>query len=350
MNKTTIDLKSIIIFLCVLFKYLIEYKINTYVLYAIVLIILYFILIRSLLNLTDRKKILLISIFLCVTILNVIIYKDVNLLITLILAMTLINSNFYDFLRKFMISSSVMFIITICLYYLGFLNDNYLIRMTTSGYAIRHSLGFTHPNSVFMYFLPIVLCNYILIEDKKKFYIVFLTLSFILYYISLSRTGIYCVILLFILDKMKNKINMKTIIRYLPIILFFASYLIAIKFGNARNNHINILLSDRPYLWNQIISNLKIFTPFGTNALTEVNLDNFYLSIVYRNGLFNTLIYYFILFFGMKNIRNKKVCVSIIVFMFYGIAESNTIIGSINFTLAILLYSILNREFKYNEG
>mgnify|MGYP004481197525 FL=1 len=346
MKKYSLDIKTIVIFICVLLKYLIEYKVNTYILYSAVLIILFFQFLRILDALKGRKVITKTLIFFILSTISVIVYKDVNLLITFILALTLINCDIKEFLKKFMISSSIMYIVTITLYFLGILNDNYLIRITSEGHIIRHSLGFTHPNSVFMFYIPIVLCAYLVDDKKKRFYIIFSFLSLILYKLSLSRTGIYCIVILFILDFFKDKINYKKIISWLPLLFFGASYFLATKYGVTKNNAISILLSNRPYLWNRIIENANVFTIFGNNVLNEVYLDNFYLAMVYRCGLYSTLLYYFILIMGIKNINNSKVYVSILIFMIYGLAESNTLIGSINFTLAFLLYSIIYNKFE----
>lgn len=347
MSKSSLDIKTIVIFVCVLLKYLIEYKVNKYILYAAVFVILFFQFLRTFSSLKGNRVIIKTFIFFAFSSISVMIYKDVNLLITFLLALTLINCDIKDFIKKFMISSSVMYIVTICLYFFGILNDNYLIRITSDGYSIRHSLGFTHPNSIFMFYIPIVLCAYLLENNKKKFYIIFTILSLVLYKLSLSRTGIYCIIILFVLDILKNKLNYKKIIKWIPLVFFCVSYFLAIKYGASKNDSFNIILSNRPYLWNRIIKSANIFTIFGSNVLSDLYLDNFYLAMVYRCGLYSALLYYFILIFGIRNINNNKVYVSILVFMIYGLAESNTLIGSINFTLAFLIFSIIQNKFEF---
>ncbi len=347
MRKVSLDIKTIIIFICVLLKYLIEYKINTYILYSVVLIILFFQFLRIIKSLKNKNEVAKAFFFFILSTISVIVYKDVNLLITYILALVLIGCDVKQFIKKFMISSSIMYVITIILYFLGILNDNYLIRITSTGYIVRHSLGFTHPNSIFMFYIPIVLCAYLLETNRKKFYFIFILLSLLLYNLSLSRTGIYCIVILFILDILKEKINYKKIISWLPLIFFVLSYFIATRFGVSKTDSINVLLSNRPYLWNSIIENASMFTLFGSNVLSEVYLDNFYLAMVYRCGIYSALLYYAILAFGIKNINDSKIFVSILIFMIYGLAESNTLIGSINFTLAILLYSIIHGKFEY---
>lgn len=349
MKNISLDMNTVIIFICVLLKYLIEYKINNYILYSAVLVILFFQLLRTIKSLKGRKKIIKAFSFCILSIVSVLVYKDVNLLITFVLALSLFNCDIREFIKKFMISSSIMYITTIFLYFFGILKDNYLIRITVDGFTLRHSLGFTHPNSVFMFYIPIVLCAYLLDKNKKRFYLIFMFFSLILYKVSLSRTGIYCIVFLFILDFLKDKLDYKKIIGWLPLLFFGASYFCAIKFGISKNNSINILLSNRPYLWNRIIQNVNMFTLFGSNALSDLHLDNFYLAMLYRCGIYLTTLYYFMLIFGVRKINNSKIHIAILIFMVYGLAESNTLIGSINFTLAFLLYSIINGNFDLEE-
>ena len=122
MRKISLDIKTIIIFICVLLKYLIEYKVNTYILYTTVLVILFFQFLRLLNNIKNNNILLKIFIFFILSTISVLIYKDVNLLITYVLALTLINCDIKEFLKKFMISSSIMYMITLFLYFTGILN------------------------------------------------------------------------------------------------------------------------------------------------------------------------------------------------------------------------------------
>ena len=240
------------------------------------------------------RKIIIFAVFTCV---YVIAYKDVNLVITFLFALLLLKMDFKEFLKKYSIASIVMYVATIILYLIGILKDNALIRYTENGISYRHSLGFTSPNSVFLFFLPIVLSQYILFKNKNKFFFVFGGISIVLYGLSLSRTGMYCIVLLFIIDKILRKINLefiKKIMPIFPLILFISSVLIAIYFGESKHNEFSILLSNRPYLWKQIITNCDIFTLFGSKTQLDVLLDNFYLAIVYRLGLFSVITYYYI--------------------------------------------------------
>ena len=47
MKKVSLNIKTIIIFVCVLLKYLIEYGVNTYILYSAVIVILFFEFLRT---------------------------------------------------------------------------------------------------------------------------------------------------------------------------------------------------------------------------------------------------------------------------------------------------------------
>ena len=103
MRKVSLDIKTIIIFICVLLKYLIEYKINTYILYSVVLIILFFQFLRIIKSLKNKNEVAKAFFFFILSTISVIVYKDVNLLITYILALVLIGCDVKQFIKKFMI-------------------------------------------------------------------------------------------------------------------------------------------------------------------------------------------------------------------------------------------------------
>ena len=71
MKKISFDIKTVIIFICVLLKYLIEYKINSYILYSAVLVILFFQLLITIKSMKGRKKIVKAFIFCILSIISV---------------------------------------------------------------------------------------------------------------------------------------------------------------------------------------------------------------------------------------------------------------------------------------
>ena len=72
MRKISLDIKTIVIFICVLLKYLIEYKVNKYILYSTVVVILFFQFLRILKNLKGNNVIIKSVVFLVFSIISTI--------------------------------------------------------------------------------------------------------------------------------------------------------------------------------------------------------------------------------------------------------------------------------------
>lgn len=341
MSKIKINIYYILIFFLIFFKYLINYGANNVILYSILLIVSVA-LFLSFVNKEgiNKKEFHRIILFFVLTIIYVFVYKDVNLLISFIFALSYPKGNEKNFLKVFLISSTVLYFATILLSVLGILSNKTMIRITTNGIRNRYALGFTHPNEVFLYFLPIALSLLCIIKKKKKGLIIILITSSILYLLCQSRTGFFSLSFMYILYILDEKQLIK-LSRIIPILLLIFSFLFAYYYGNDMNNNLNSLLSGRPYFWNIIVKNSSPFTIFGINKLEDVYLDSFYLSIIYRLGIFGTFIYTYIYYKGIKKIRDKNILIACIIFAIYGFTEGNTIIGSINFTLAILINNII---------
>lgn len=341
MDKIKINIYNILIFFLVLFKYLINYGASSTILYAILLIVSVVLLISFInkkeLQKNEFKKLIVIFAFILI---YVFIYKDVNLLISFILALSYPKGDEKKFLKVFFISSIIMYLSTIVMAKFGIISSKSMIRNTAEGIKYRYSLGFSHPNEVFLYFLPIAISMLCIIKNKKKGLLITFIISTILYGICQSRTGYISLCSVYILYLLKEKQIIK-IAKIMPIILVILSFVLAKYYGNTLTNIVSSTLSGRPYFWNVIISNSSPFTLFGINKLEDVFLDSFYLSIIYRLGIFGFFIYTFIYYYGINKIKDKNLLIACIVFAIYGFSEGNTIIGSINFTIAVLINRII---------
>ena len=182
-------LDIIIIFLGILFKYLLCYGINQTILYALLALICFITLI-NIYNLKVKKKELLkIMLFLIISIFFVILKRDVNFLISFLFSIIIIRKNDKSFIKVFFFSSLILFTLTIFLSWVGILESNNLVRYKKEIITIRYSLGFEHPNTVFLYFLPLALGGYYLYNNKVSYYILLILSSSILYNLCDSRTG-----------------------------------------------------------------------------------------------------------------------------------------------------------------
>ena len=60
-----------------------------------------------------------------------------------------------SFIKIFMVSSIVLYILNIVFNFMGILPSNNLVRYTERGVITRYDLGFGHPNEVFLFWLPL---------------------------------------------------------------------------------------------------------------------------------------------------------------------------------------------------
>lgn len=340
-------LDIIIIFLGILFKYLLCYGINQTILYALLALIC-IITIINIYNLKVKKKELIkIMLFLIISIFFVILKRDVNFLISFLFSIIIIRKDDKSFIKVFFFSSLILFTLTIFLSWVGILESNNLVRYKKEILIIRYSLGFEHPNTVFLYFLPLALGGYYLYNNKVSYYILLILSSSILYNLCDSRTGYICTlsIILFhfiVTPKLLKKKTFQFILNHSILILTIFTILIAVLYGNDKTNLISSMFSGRPYYLNYYIQNGLIFTLLGTNLTKGYVLDNFYIHMLVQLGIIGYLIYYQIYKEGIKKINyEKKIIVILIIFLIYGLLETNVIIGSINFIFPILIKNLI---------
>lgn len=339
-------LEIIIIFFSILFKYLLSYGISKNLLYLFIGFICLLIALDIKNIKITKKEFGKILIFLIISMYFVIMQQDVNFLISLIFSIIIMKKNNHDFIKIFFISSIILYIVTIILYLLNILPDANMIRYVDGVIQRRYSLGFSHPNEVFLFYLPIVLSGYYLFHHKKLYYIIIILISFILYKLSLCRTGFYTVIIFLILVKIYPQKTIKKSKSYLlkNIFLIFTvfSILIAYLYGNDLTNNISRLLSGRPFYWNYYITHNKMFTIFGNNKTEGYYLDNFYIYLLVQLGIIGTYIYYKINKISISKLSQDRIFIIILLtFLIYGFTEANVIIGSINFIFAIQIKTIL---------
>lgn len=348
-------LGNITIFLCIFFKYLITYSIATKYLYVLLLVIIAFTIINIFSIKMYKKEFLLIILFMLISLYFVIFYNDVNFFISVCLAILFLKKDSKTYIKNFLISSIILFLLTILLNKFQLLTSNNMIRKTSDGIKTRYSLGFSHPNEVFLFFLPIALSLYYL-SNKKIVYCGIVVVAYILYTLSYSRTGLVAVLMIFLLDiiirnnnryKIQNKII--KLMPYMMLIFTIISVIITVIYGKEHTNAISNLFSGRPYYWNYYVENNMLFTLFGKNKVIGNNLDNYYLYILVELGMLSYIIYtiiYYNYFKKNSNILERKEIVIALVFFIYGLCEANVIIGSINFLFAKQISDIINQENK----
>lgn len=341
-------IEKIIIFLEIFFKYLITYGVSDIFLclYLIILITIVLVdLYKRKMYVSELKNILIFGLIACYFI---IFYFEQNFLISFLLAIVCLNRNDKDFLKNFFYSSIICFVFTLILNLMGILEVDNIIRNVNGVIIARYTLGFRHPNEVFLFFLPIVLSGFCLFSDKKMFYILTIISASLLYKFTDSRTGFYVVIIFLIFVLFRKIFTKKLIKKAIPVlflILTIFSIFLAMFYGENRNNKISRILSGRPYYWNYYVENETLITPFGNNIVEEQVIDNFYIYLLVQLGLVGYIIYFIIYYVSLKNLNyDYKYLIVATIFLIYGLFEANTIIGSIQFLFAIQLKSIIKNK------
>ena len=149
---------TLIIFLTVLFKYSQLYIGSTI---NIVSIIILGIIVINIIATIKNKKIENAKAFTILSIVSIgvmIITKDPNYILPLLVAITLQNEKMDNVVKKFLISSIIMFIVTIVMSQLGIIeNENWYKKDEKNNILIRYTLGFGNPNTLFLFIFGILI-------------------------------------------------------------------------------------------------------------------------------------------------------------------------------------------------
>lgn len=351
-KSLTINYKGILIFLIVLFRYLKMQKVlsnskSNLIFLGIILLVLIIIIRRRILRNINFKW-LIFSLILAFA--QLLFLQDVDIL--LLIAISIIFSEDKDAIKKiikyFLISLIIIFISTILLSKLGILNYSTISRVIEGNIRVqRNSLGFKHPNEAYVYFFFISIGMYYFSRKKLSYCIVMLIGTFIMYNITLSRTGLICSIAFLLLILFYNK-NIK-INKYMFIIATVITFLIAVIFGDP-NNTINIMLSNRPFLYNYYITNGYIFNLIGNKIVDGITLDNSFLNLIVGSGLLFYGFYSILYYLSGKLLENdRKLTQIFIIILIYGCIETHALNIGLNFVLIIQMYLLLTKNNKLKE-
>ena len=344
------QLEIFIIFLAILFKYLLNAGISQNYLYILIAIMMFLTLMSLYYKKMTKNQLLKCSIFLIISAYFVVVNKDVNFLISFLLALVCFEKDERQFIKTFLLSSIILYLVTIILGCTNVLESHNLYRTTDDGIKIRYSLGFVHPNSVFLFFLPIAFAGYYLYGERLLYKIILLVSSVILFILSDCRTGFAIIILLLVLDaliKERGALKIKNVLPYLFIIFTIVSVFIAVKCGDDLDNVITNALSDRPYYWKKYIDNGLMFTLVGNQEIKQYFIDNFYILLLVGYGVIGYLIYMYSYYKSLKIMKpDKRITLITLLFIIYGLFESNVIIGSIQFVFALQLKELITYSKK----
>lgn len=346
------DFRFLVVLFVVLFKYIkLEQTINDIYTYVLLFILLAMTFIYLVVNNINKVNIKWFSYILFMSLYLGVLYRDVNILLPFIVSLLFLTDNnpVYKIVKYYLISLSIAFFGTVLCGYLGILESAKLSRVVGNIYIQRNSLGFSHPNTAFLYFFYIILGYYYISKNTKLFFIVTIISSFIVYKMTLCRTGFICIIIFLLSVLILSKLKKMRIIRYLFPILFIFTLILAYKFGDY-NSFLNQLSSNRLYLWKYYISNHLVFNISGNKLVPSYIIDNLYLNIILSFGIVGLILYVIMYYFSGRNVeKNIKLSIIFNIVLIYGIFETHTINSGINFLITIQILYLISMNNVLSE-
>ena len=368
-NNSLLELISV--FLCVIYKILLASNImNTSDKFIYVIIILFFC--TAILSLLNKKmykkdfvKLLILGV---IGFFSIVMVESVNYVFPIIIA-----SIYYDkenkeesvkkIIRNFFICLLFGYIFIIFLNLIGILPSHDLIRFKNGTIVTRHSLGFSHPAFVGLYYTFIMFAYFYLKKTNIINVTISIVLSYVIYKICDSRTSLICNYIFIIMMILRNNRNLK---KYMPkispyLFIIFTIFTIVSSYAYYKYNVVFLdeFFSGRLSIYNNIINNYNILKlPFGSKNYENIILDNYYLTIFLYFGYIGYVLWAIFYIKTQKNMSSNIIFLIIqFVILFYGMTDSNVIVSSINFMLSVqflqLLYNVTdvysNKKLKENN-
>lgn len=280
-----------------------------------------------------------------------------DLIIVLIMAFAFYESRGdKKLIQCFVYCASVLYFLTVLLWATGVVDGVETLRLVNGVVTKRNSIGFEHVNSVFKNYMPIFFGLYILhFGDRKTRRMTSLIISFaiatLIFAFSNSRNGYFIISLftLMVLFFEKPLIGvLKKLAPFSFIIFTILSFLIAFVFAD-KNGFLNVLLTNRPFLWSNLISSVGVsFTGFR-----NYGVDNTYLWLLYYFGVLDFVVYGCITVIGELRMSKQVEYVLPIVFMALFSMMENTDVFSYNILFIVCMFNVIlkitTKEFEYGK-
>ncbi len=272
--------------------------------------------------------------------------SGIDFVIPLLYAIYFKNRDIKSILKYILISSIIMFSLTILLANLNLVSSVTMNRLENGIVLTRNSLGFIHVNSAFMHFFIIAVLLFLFVNKKKILVIFILFVAFYLYTQTYCRTGLFCTILFaaFIL-LIPKKIQKKMVKngQFFFLIFTILSFILAFMFGK-NSGVLDELVSERFSNWYGCITNYSLVNFSGVDSIFY--LDNIYINMIYNYGIISYLLYFLLYFISFKKIDNYKIKIILLFFLIYGLFESNHVFY-INCSLFVLIYYFINYKENF---
>lgn len=241
-------------------------------------------------------------------------------------------------------------------YILGYTHD-----VMDSRYGMRYAIGFLNPNGLSVFILILALEIIWLIRKKSWKVVILVFVSYLLFFITKSRTDLYALILvlpfIFKLNTsksfIKNKVLSFTIVLF-PIVLAFISIYFSMNYDPVAHPFeydLNLIFSNRLYLSKFYFNQFPI-TLFGNSLTNLINgaLDSGYVSLLIRGGIISLFLYLILVTLTInKYIRSsdnviKFFVLILIVYSIIGITELS--LYQINLGLFLIAGLLINTPIR----
>lgn len=262
------------------------------ILFYLVIALVAFIAVATIRKQKTNQKTIILYIFCAITgILSYLATSDPTLLYIALIGIIAIGSTPKELTKLDLITKIIIFSIIITLFVTG---NTMKVDITRNG-LLRQSLGFHHPNAL-GYILAMIYADILILLDDKKATIVKLSIGALFMLLILaadSRTSAIIIIILSVLELLKNKLNFarkreQVLACFVPLLLLGISFVLTILYENHVEFAVNLnqTLSWRIELQSIYHANYSI--PFLGEGLLSVvgrTLDNSYFHMLYQFGI-----------------------------------------------------------------
>lgn len=283
--------------------------------------------------------------------------KNITMAYTYYLCLALFTVDFRFIMKWFIIINAILFSIFMITNVLGINPTEYLEG--------RNDFGFGNPNTAFisMFIIWSSFFYYIFYSEKKIDYILLISMIFLMYTQTMTRTGLLTAVMtllaFFILKSVDvRKKYFKIFTTAFPVLMTLFSLVITLFFSE--NYLINKILSHRPVYWRAYLLhpskgiNLVGYPPIIRDILftQRMPLDSGYIWSLYSLGIITFLILLFLICYTLYNLckENKKdqimLMVSILIYCF---AESIMLDLTTNIGIVLIIYGISKMKVKSFE-
>ena len=238
----------------------------------------------------------------------------------------------------------------------------YNLLADSSEFGSVTSLGIGNPNTAMSYLLGIIMSGaYVFYTSKykNKYGILMIVVSFVVYSLVGSRTGLICALaflFLYMLDTRRLGSYLKLFTPLFMISMIALSIFVGFSFGQT-DNTVNSLLTTRPYQWHlrldsgaltNLIGNSDHYFTVAGDMSERYPLDNQYIYLLARAGWLPLIAVMGIYFIGSRRNKSPVVMYMIFISIMECFVESQMFTPIDNVGLLLILPNLLLMDIRRN--